>query len=415
MMERFRVTSGRWVGVVIVVAVLLAVIAWQRPTTPFTPLTPTLADQPSSSAAPVDGTPVTVGAGNCGSGWTGGPAGPTTLAVTNSFGEVGDVFLEGTTDGKIYLEVEALGAGASRSATASLAAGTYRIVCAYTEGGTFAGPDVAITGTYDGATTPGLLPVTDNDLYPALKSYTSWVQGRIPVVQRQVARLRQDLARGNTAQAKRDWVTAHMTYDTLGGAYDAFGDVGDEIDAMPSTVTPALTDPKLHGFHKVEALLWAGRKDSTIVPTVTRLAAALETLHRQFGNEMYMTTTDIGLRAHEILEDALRFEVTGMTDAGSHTGLATVSADIAGTRQALAPLASVLKPRDPDYATTTSWLSRLAAVVDGFHHGSSRSTGWTPLSKLTQLQRERLDATLSQTLEYLSQVAAVTDPVKAMP
>lgn len=409
--ERDSASSGRWIGVVVVIAVVLSVIAWQRPTSPFAP---TSADLPSASPAPVAGIAVTMGTGSCGSGWTGGTAGPTTLALTNSFGEVGDAYLEGS-DGKLYLAVEALGPGASRTATVSLPDGTYRLVCGYTEGGTYAGPDVTVSGSYAGATTPGVLPVTDNDLYGPLKSYTSWVQGRIPVVQRQVARLQQDLSRGRTAQAKKAWLTAHMTYCTLGAAYGAFGSLGEAIDGMPSTQVGALTDSGLHGFHKVEALLWAGRKDSTIVPTVKKLAAALKTLHQQFGTQMYMTTTDIGLRAHEILEDALRFEVTGMTDAGSHTALATVSANIVGTQHALTPLTSVLKPRDPDYAVMSSWLTRLATLVDSFHHGASDNAGWTPLSRLTQMQRERLDATLSQTLEYLSQVAAITDPVRAMP
>lgn len=39
---------------------------------------------------------------------------------------------------------------------------------------------------------------------------------------------------------------------------------------------------------------------------------------------------DLPLRAHEILENALQFELTGDTDEGSGTNLATVDSNLAG-------------------------------------------------------------------------------------
>ena len=41
---------------------------------------------------------------------------------------------------------------------------------------------------------------------------------------------------GRLAAAKRDWLTAHLQYETLGAAYDAFGNFDDEIDGRADAV-----------------------------------------------------------------------------------------------------------------------------------------------------------------------------------
>ena len=76
---------------------------------------------------------------------------------------------------------------------------------------------------------------------------------------------------------------------------------------------------------------------------------------------------DLSLRTHEILENTLQFELTGETDQGSHTGLATAEANVQGTE---------IDPRDhraaaPPDATRPCWprstteLDRLAVLLVG--------------------------------------------------
>ncbi len=51
-----------------------------------------------------------------------------------------------------------------------------------------------------------------------------------------------------------------------------------------------------------------------------------------------MPLSDVGLRTHEILENALEFQLTGHDDYGSGTTLATTVAAIAASRVLLALL-----------------------------------------------------------------------------
>ncbi|MBZ5736680.1 EfeM/EfeO family lipoprotein [Nocardioides mangrovi] len=354
---------------------------------------------------------VELDASGCGSGWTGGAAGPVSLDLHNGGPATMDGYVEDLDDGRIYLDAEAVGPGASRPARVVLGAGRYRIVCASTETGSVAGPTVEVTGDYAGDTTVGVRPVTNADLVRPVIRYQHWVHGQLPRLQRRVRRLTQDLVHGDSRAARRDWLSAHWTYGTLGAAYDAFGRFDAAIDGQPTSGIPPPTDPDLHGFHQIEALLWSGRPTARIVPPARRLGRAVRDLRRHFGTDLVMAPIDIGLRAHEILEGALQREANGVADAGSHTELATVDANIAGTRQALRPLLPLLRSRDPRLADLQRSLDRLEATVRS-HHAHGR---WTPMSALGRTARERLDADLSRAVELLSDVAVITDPVMPMP
>ncbi len=73
---------------------------------------------------------------------------------------------------------------------------------------------------------------------------------------------------------------------------------------------------------------------------------------------------DLSLRTHEILENTLQFEFTGEDDQGSHTGLATAMANVAGHRDD--PRGH--RPADPPAGPRRSWpppttdLQRLAGL-----------------------------------------------------
>ena len=62
---------------------------------------------------------------------------------------------------------------------------------------------------------------------------------------------------------------------------------------------------------------------------------------------------DIGLRTHEILENALEFQLSGHDDYGSGTTLATTQANITGTLELLTVLHPLLAPGTPGCPPST--------------------------------------------------------------
>ncbi len=121
---------------------------------------------------------------------------------------------------------------------------------------------------------------------------------------------------------------------------------------------------------------------------------------------MEIDLLDIGLRTHEILENALQFQLTGHDDYGSGTTLATTAANITGTEELLTILHPLLVPRYAGLPQVYRWLARLQDLLHAQHHGGS----WTPVSKLSMIAREQIDAAASQSLEDLAPIAVITEP-----
>ena len=116
---------------------------------------------------------------------------------------------------------------------------------------------------------------------------------------------------------------------------------------------------------------------------------------------------DLGLRTHEILENALEFQLTGHDDFGSGTTLATTNANITGTYELLGILHPLLRPRYRGLSAVYTWLNRLRTLLPA----EQRPDGsWIPVSQLSRTRREQIDAAASQVLEDLAPIAVITEP-----
>ena len=353
---------------------------------------------------------ITANLDGCGKGWQPTSAGIQTLTVANTSVSGMEVYLESASTGAVYVDLENLGPGVTRSTRVALAAGRYRFVCLPADADPARGPVVTLSGSTSGvALTPGIRPVTRNDLIPAAKAYEDWVRSRLPVLVADAGRLDADVKAGELDQARSDWLTAHLEYETLGAAYGAFGDYDAEINGMPASGHTAADDPDLAGFHKIEAMLYSGAPSTQIAPVTSALVSAAAELEANFPSAR-VDPLDVGLRAHEILENALQFELTGEADAESGTELATVDANLTGTLAALAPLRGILATRYPQMKQADAAIEQSRTLVESFRGADG---AWRPLSDLGRPQRQQLNASISKTVELLANVAAICDVRRA--
>ena len=357
-------------------------------------------DADASPGAGIPGTPVEAGPDSCGHGWTGGAAGAQTFAVTNTATTGMAVYLQDTrATPRTYLVLDAIGAGATASASVRLDGGSYRFVCLQADEDPVLGPAVTVTGGKVDQATPSIVLLSQNDLVAATQAYSTWALGRARTLAEQVATLDGDAARGDLGAARADWLTAHTTYGTLGAAYGAFGDLGDAIDGSGTT-----------GFRAVEAQLWGTGGTAGARPLVQGLVTDTTALVKQLQDPR-MDPLELGLRSHEILEDVQRETLSGRADGPSGTTLAEVAAAVDGSRAALVQLRPLLAAQGDDLADVDAALDALSAEVATFHHDApAGQTGWTPWPALTPAQRELLNARLDAALEPLARVAATTEP-----
>jgi iron uptake system component EfeO len=244
-------------------------------------------------------------------------------------------------------------------------------------------------------------PVTEYELAGPTVSYQAYVTSQLAVLAGQTASLQRDLDAGNEAAAKAAWLDAHLTYHRMGAAYEAFGDLGRTIDGRAAGLPGGTADPSFTGFHRVELLLWSEAGTQPARAPAAALAKAVATLQAE-ADTLEITDNTMTRRAHEILEDTLRIELTGQDDYGSHTDLATATADLAGTRTILELVRSVLNVHAPGLA------ARIDQATAGVQ-AALAAAGPAPVAvaALPRAQRERLDASVDAALEDLARVPGV--------
>lgn len=346
---------------------------------------------------PARGQTVAVSATDCGKGFTAPKAGRQTFRMRNTGDKTSEVYLVDPGTGAVYGEVEGLAPGTTRDLVATVAGGTYAWRCVPSSGKAVTSRAVRVAG---GGGTTAVVPVSAHDLAAPLKSYKAYVDRGLATLVTQAHRLSDDVTAGHLGAARTDWLTAQRTYASLGAAYGTFQDYDQKIDGRPDGLPGGVHDKDFTGFHRIEYGLWHGQTASELTAPAQQLAADAAGLRKAFPTQDF-DPGDLPLRAHEILENTLQFELTGDADQGSGTELATADANLTGTRELLTVLRPLLTTRAPHLLPTVDAdLTRLQKLLDSAHHGGS----WTPVDRLDATARARLNGATGQLLEDLSPV-----------
>ncbi|MFD4875628.1 EfeM/EfeO family lipoprotein [Streptomyces sp. NPDC058420] len=360
----------------------------------------------TKAAAAADGLPhttVEVATAGCGSGWTHPRAGHQVFELHNTSSTAAEVYLTDVRTGAVYGEVEGLAPGTVRPLGVTLGNGAYAFKCLPDDADAVTGPTVRITGSKV-RSGPAAVPITQQELIPPTLAYQKWIQARTVELARKTDVLRAAVDRGDLAAAREAWLPAHLVYERMGAAYGTFGDSDGAINGTTAGLAGGVHDAGFTGFHRVEYGLWHGESASGLRGPADRLAKDVHALESSWPSQR-MDPSDTGLRAHEILENTVQFELTGRTDYGSGTNLATARANLDGTRVLLGCLSPLLKTRDSGFAELGTWMDRAQHTLDDLDHSGK----WTPLTQLTRPQREKVDADLGGLVERLADVAALTD------
>ncbi len=360
------------------------------------------------------GNVITVSATACGTGWRHPTAGLQTLQIRNAATSALEVELIGSGTGAVYARVEGLGPGTSQPMQVDLGSGSYAFDCSdgdYDYAGKI-GPAYLVAGKVRGG--PGVLPASYSQTLTATGQARAYITSGLATVAGQVAALAADIQSGDLAAARSAWLTAHMSWEELGSAYGMFGSYDDEIDGLPFGLAGGVSDPGFTGFYRIEYGLWHGQSAAELTGPASQLVSSVKSLITAYpGMELPppQTLGDLALRTHEILENAMRFQISGQADFGSGTTLATTAAGITATLAQLSMLRPLLVSRDPDLSSLYSWLDQLQALISAEHTPS----GWTPAADLTTVQRANIDAAAGQTLELLSAIPVVFEADRLVP
>jgi high-affinity iron transporter len=358
---------------------------------------------PATSPSPTatldsSGPPILVTEHSCAPGWTAPKAGRVVFRIANRTGDSGMIYLFNPYFGVTVVQVS-LAPNAAEDLAVRLKAGRYKWSCILRGRPTvISAVQAVLEAPVLGPAGPMyMMPVYSSQMAPAIAAYRAYVTSKLALEASQVQQLGTAIAAGQMTAARAAWLTAHLTWHRIGGAYDAFGDLGLAIDGTAARLQTGMSSPQFTGFHKVELDLWQNNDLAAAATDTAVLLGDVNELAGMFPHEA-IPATELPLRTHEILEDALRDELSGSDDYGSGTDMASVEADVDGTRELLSLLAPVLDPRAPDLeATAGAELTQLDTAL-----AATQVNGqWVAVTQVPLAAREQVDGDIGAALETL--------------
>jgi high-affinity iron transporter len=262
---------------------------------------------------------------------------------------------------------------------------------------------VQVTGATASTQAPvAVKPVTAGDLSPANDRYQRYAAAQLVDLAARVTTIQSDLRRDDIAKAKQDWLAAQLDWERVGASYDSFGDLGLAVDGLPDGYRSGVNDKDFTGLHRLEYGLWHGQRAAELEQVTAVLAKNVATVRKNLASDdLAGDPTDLPIRAHEILEDALRDHLSGIDDQGGGAGFAQTSADVQVTRAILGYLAPLIDARQPGLvATLTTELDTLDQTL----LATQANGAWTSPGAAPQSAREHVDAAIGAELESAASV-----------
>jgi high-affinity iron transporter len=262
---------------------------------------------------------------------------------------------------------------------------------------------VQVTGATASTQAPvAVKPVTVGDLTPANDRYQRYAAAQLTDLAAQVTTIQSDLRSGDIATARQDWLAAQLDWERVGASYDSFGDLGLAVDGLPDGYPSGVNDKDFTGLHRLEYGLWHGQSAAELEQVTAVLAKNVATVRKNLASDdLGGDPTNLPIRAHEILEDALRDHLSGIDDQGGGAGFAQTSADVQVTRAILGYLAPLIDARQPGLVTT---LTTELDTLDQTLLATQANGAWTSLGAAPQSAREHVDAAIGAELESAASV-----------
>jgi iron uptake system component EfeO len=362
-----------------------------------------VADSPQTTT-PVPRNLVTVSSTSCGTGWEHAATGLQAFQIHDVSTDPVEVSLTNAQTGGVYAKIEAIGPGTTRPMLVDVGSGTYAFVCDASGGARVTGPTTTVPGKIPRGT--AVLPPDLSATLAAVTSERAYVSAGLATAGHQVSLLEADIAAGHLTAGRSEWLTAHLTYERLGSAYGMFGSYDNAIDGSPDGLPGGVNDPSFTGFYRIEYGLWHGQSAAQLIGPAQGLYRDIRSLRTAYPGMLQYpqaTLSDLARRTHEILEHALRFQLSGADDFGSGTTLATAQANIEATRAQLGMLRPMLTSWHPELAAVYSQLALLQRLIEAAPAGGVL----TPVSSLSRSQREQIDSAAAAAVQLLAPIAVM--------
>ena len=233
------------------------------------------------------------------------------------------------------------------------------------------------------------------------QAYQAYAADQLAALADAVTTIRADLGRGNLTAARKDWLAAQLDWERVGASYDSFGADGIAVDGLPDGLPDGVNDQAFTGLHRLEYGLWHSQSAASLEPVAAVLARDVATVRKNLtSDDLAGDPTNLPIRAHEILEDALRDHLSGIDDQGSGSAYPQTNADLQVTRVVLDELSTLISARAPKLLPGRPDAAGCPAA--GPARRPAPAAQWRAPGSVRLLARQQVDAAAGALLETLS-------------
>jgi iron uptake system component EfeO len=320
------------------------------------------------------------------------PAGTSTFSITNGGTKVTEFYVYAAGD-RVMGELENIVPGLTREVIVELPAGAYEAACK---------PGMIGKGIRNPLKVSGAaVPLSQNaQLAQAAKDYERYVKTQTDALLAKTQEFADAVKAGEIEKAKTLFPIARTYWERIEPVAESFGDLDPAIDAREDDVEPGA---EWTGYHKIEKDLWVTKDISKDGPLADRLMADVKKIVERATTEK-IQPLKLATGAKELLDEVATKKITGEEDRYSHTDLWDFSANLEGSKGAIAALRPVLTERAPDLVKTLDEKFPAAeAALDAYRAGD----GWKLHNELTKADLKKLSDAINALAEPISKVAAV--------
>jgi len=258
-------------------------------------------------------------------------------------------------------------------------------------------------------TNPAVKPA---DLARPIALYKRHVAAELGTMEDDVRRLQGAVDAGDLEGARQAWLDADSSYESIGAAYGAFGELDLRIDGETAGLPGGAASPDFTGLHRIELALFGRGSVADAEPYVPRLAADVRALRRKVPG-LRIEALEYVLRAHEVFEGALDLQLSGRAGPWSSDALVALASNLRGTRVVIGTLRPLIDPREPLLSGRIDRsLDALAKTLRGLAGPGGAMPRW---DHLPAAEKTLVSGQTAAAAEELAYVPEVVDPRPLVP
>ncbi|MFC8615055.1 iron uptake system protein EfeO [Micromonospora purpureochromogenes] len=319
-------------------------------------------------------------------------AGQATFTITNSGSKVNEFYVYAAGD-RVMGEVENIAPGLSRELRVELPAGTYETACKPGMSGRGIRGALKVSGT-------AATVAPDAALAQATTSYQRYVTSQTGALLTKTEEFVTAVKAGDVAKAKALYPVARTYWERIEPVAEIFGDLDPKIDGREEVIEEGM---EFTGFHRIEKDLWQSGDISKDGPIADRLLVDVKEIVAK-ANAEKLSPLQLANGAKELLDEVASGKITGEEDRYSHTDLWDFSANLEGSKAAIAALRPALEQRSPELVTQLDTEFANVEKALGQHRAGD---GWKLHTELSKDQLKELSDSINALAEPISKVAAV--------